>query len=306
MKATIYYPLILAAVIASFFVSCSKDANQSSTAAKKATVTAAKSSTSIAVAVTAATDSTSKDTIFMVNCFPQHSKKDSVAFSSLPSAIGTYLTANYSGYTFRMAFKVVDSVGTTTDYIVVIQYNGEPVGLKFTAAGVFEKVLEQQDAHQMRGQPWRPGAPFGDRNGPLKDTIAISVIPTEVINYFEKNYPSDTLMHASITPDSTYILISKNNGMYATDITQDGKLVSRKELLPPGSAAPKAITAANLPSAITTYLTTTYPGYVFNSAFVLDGPAGIKGYDVFITDNSTNYDVQFNSSGNFVKAITLH
>lgn len=305
MKARIYLHVLAAAMLMVFFASCTKDLSQSTTSTKKVTTpTTTSSSTSIAVAVT--TDSTSKDTIYMVNCFPKHSKKDSVAFSSLPSAIGTYLTANYAGYTFKTAFKVVDSVGTTTDYIVLIQYNGAPVGLKFTAAGVFEKVLEQQDGHQMRGEPWRPGAPFGDRNGPMKDTIALSAIPTVVIDYFEKNYPSDTLIHASITADSTYILISKNNGMYATDITKAGKLVTRKELLPPGGPAPKSLTAAELPSAITTYLTTTYPGYVFNNAFAFDGPGGNKGYEVFITENSTNYDVQFDSSGKFVKAITLH
>lgn len=302
MKTRIYLHLVVTGVLIMLYASCKKDASQSTTTTKKVTTP---TSTSIAVAVTAATDSTTTDTIYMVNCFPPHSKKDSVAFSSLPSVIGTYLTANYSGYSFKTAFKIVDSVGTTTDYIVLIQYNGAPVGLKFTAAGAFEKVLEQQDGHQMRGEPWRPGRPFGDRSGPLKDTIALSAIPTEVINYFEKNYPSDTLLHAAITPDSTYILISKNNGMYATDITKAGKLVSRKELLPPGPA-PKSLTSAQLPSAITTYLTTTYPGYVFNNAYALDGPGGNKGYDVFITENSTNYDVQFDSSGKFVKAITLH
>ncbi len=304
MKATIYYPMILAAVVLSVFSSCSKETSQSTTT-KKTTVTNVSASTSIAVAVTSATDSTTKDTIFMVNCFPPHSKKDSVAFSSLPSAIGTYLTTNYSGYTFKTAFKIVDSVGTTTDYIVVIQYNGAPVGLKFTAAGVFEKVLEQQDGNQMRGQPGRPGAPFGDRNNPKKDTVALADIPLAVTEYFVENYPSDTLLHASITPDSTYILISKNKGMYATAISKAGKLISRMQIMSPGPA-PKAVAQDKLPSAVLTYLTTTYPGYVFNGAFVLDGPAGVQGYDVLITENSTNYDVRFNSSGSFVKAITLH
>jgi hypothetical protein len=229
-----------------------------------------------------------------------------VAFSSLPAAIGTYLTANYSGYTFKMAFKVVDSVGTTTDYIVVIRYNGAPVGLKFTAAGVFEKVLEQQDGHQMRGEPWRPGVPFGDRDGRMKDTVALTAVPSVVINAFKQSYPSDTLMHASITPDSTYILISRNKGIYATDISSTGKILSRKELLPPGGPAPWLLTQDKLPAAIVTYLTTTYPGYVFNGALVLGWSANLRGYEVFITDNNTYYDVQFDSSGKFVKAITLH
>lgn len=303
MKAKVYLHVVAAAALMMLYASCKKDALQG-TATQK-TVTKPSSSTSIAVAVTA-TDSTDKDTVFVVNCFSKHSTRDSVAFSSLPSAIGTYLTANYSGYTLKMAFKVVDSVGTTTDYIVVIRYNGAPVGLKFTAAGVFEKVLEQEDGHQMRGEPWRPGAPFGDRDGRMKDTVALSAVPSVVINAFKQNYPSDTLTHASVAPDSAYILISNNNGIYATDITQAGKILSRKEILPPGGPAPWLLTQDKLPAAIVAYLTTTYPGYVFNGAFVLGWSANIKGYEVFITDNSTNYDVQFDSSGKFVKAITLH
>ncbi|MGN6180077.1 MAG: PepSY-like domain-containing protein [Mucilaginibacter sp.] len=302
MKARTYLQVVAAAVLMMLYASCKKDALQG-TATQK-TVTKPSSSNSIAVAVNT-TDSTGKDTVYLVNCFSQHSKRDSVAFSTLPSAIGAYLTANYSGYTPKMAFKVVDSVGTTTDYIVVIQYNGEPVGLKFTAAGVFEKVLEQQDGHQMRGEPWRPGAPFGDRDGPMRDTISLSAIPSVVINTFKQSYPSDTLMHASITPDSTYMLISGNNGMYVTDIDKAGKVLSRKEILPPGGPAPRLLTQDKLSATIVTYLTTTYPGYVFNGAFVLGWSGSIKGYEVFITENSTNYDVQFDSSGKFVRAITL-
>ena len=241
----------------------------------------------------------------MVNCFPPHSKKDSVAFSSLPSAIGTYLTANYSGYTFKTAFKIVDSVGTTTDYIVVIEYDGAPVGLKFTAAGIFEKILEQQDGNQMHGKPWQPGAPFGNRNGTLKDTIALSAIPSTVLSSFENAYPDDTLLHASVTPDTTYILISKDKGLYSTDISASGKVINHMEIQPPGPA-PMPIAQDKLPSAILTYLTSTYPGYVFNGAFVLNNKGAIAGYDVLITENSTNYDVRFDSSGDFVTAITLH
>jgi hypothetical protein len=302
MKATIYFPVIVAAAVLSVFSSCTKEPAKTITATTK-TVTTLSASTSIAVAVTSG--STSKDTIFMVNCFPSHSKKDSVTFSTLPSAIGTYLTANYSGYTFKAAFKIVDSVGTTTDYIVVIQYDGAPVGLKFTTAGIFEKVLEQQDGNQMRGQPWQPGEPFGDRKAPVMDTIALSAIPSAVLSYFESAYPDDTLLHASIAPDTTYILISKDKGMYATDISKTGKLISRMEILAPGPA-PMPIPQDKLPSAISTYLTSTYPGYVFNGAFILNGKGVITGYDVLITENSTNYDVQFDSSGNFVKSITLH
>ena len=308
MKTKFTYPALLCFVVLTLFSSCKKDA--ASTASKTTTTTSVTASFSdgrIAVASydTAATGK--KDTLFLMNCFQPHSQPDSVAFSALPSAIGTYLTANYSGYTFQKAFKILDTTKTVTGYVVIIKYNGNFVGLKFNASGSFVSVLEQmlgQDIGNPQG--CHPGGPFGDRQGgPPKDTIALSAIPSAVLTYFDTTYPTDTLLHAAITPDSTYILISKNVVLYATNITSSGKLLSRMQIGPgPCNVAP--VSQASLLAAITTYLSTTYPGYVFNKAFAdLKGNTTI-GYDVFITANSTDYVVHFDASGTFASAITLH
>ena len=45
---------------------------------------------------------------------------------------------------------------------------------------------------------------------------------------------------------------------------------------------------------------------VLNKAFELDKAGAIVGYDLLITANSSKYVVVFNSSGKFIKAITLH
>ncbi|OOQ58590.1 hypothetical protein BC343_07960 [Mucilaginibacter pedocola] len=287
------------------FSSCSKDAtsnktDSTTTAASSALATAVANTGSIAISTVSTSGTT--DSLYLVGCMGKRDKKDTVAFSALPAAIGTYLTTNYSGYTFKKAFAVKDSTGTLTSYIVAIQFNGSPVGLKFTADGTFVKVLEQRIGDDLRhGRRFHEGGPFGDRNGHPRDTIALSALPTAVSSYFATNYAADTLLHAFIAHDSTYVLISKNNGLYSTAITKAGSLVKRVQIdNHRGKVA--SVTEAGLPATATTYLTTTYAGYVFNKAFSVSKAGVVQSYVVFITVNTTKYVVVFDSSGTFVAA----
>jgi 6-phosphogluconolactonase (cycloisomerase 2 family) len=122
-----------------------------------------------------------------------------------------------------------------------------------------------------------------------------------VSTYFTANYAADTLLHAFVTHDSTYVLISKNNGLYSTAITPAGSLVKRMQIdNHRGKVA--SVTEAALPAAATAYLSTTYAGYVFNKAFSVSKAGVIQSYVVFITVNNTRYAVAFNASGTFVAA----
>ena len=311
-----YYPLLLLALIATVFSSCQKGSGLKSTTTTTTTTAKTVSSStvlatgSIAVSTTSNLASTfnfaTRDSIYLTHCYPHNGTKDSVAFSALPSAIGTYLTTNYSGYTFVKAFSISDSTKTVINFIVVIKYNGNIVGLKFTTAGVFVAVLEQEAGADLGSGPGcHDGGPFDNRGGFHPDTIALSAIPTAVKTYFTTTYPKDTLSVASIAPDGNYVLISKNTLLYATVITPAGALVSRTQLEAHGGIH-TAITAANLPASITTYLTTTYPGYVFDKAFSETVKSVLQGYDVFITSNNTKYVVEFDASGTFVSAKAIH
>jgi len=255
--------------------------------------------------VRSSTDTSKKDSVYMIGCYPGGGKADSVAFSSLPSAISTYLTANYSGYTFKQAFKALTPSGTLNGYVVLISYNGNPVGLKFDATGTFVSVLEQL-APQDMGNPqgFHPGGPFGGRGGAPLDTIALSALPSTITAYFTANYPADTLLHAAENPDGSYTVISTDTTLYATSFTAKLAFINRVKLAPM-PAPPTAVTQANLPSAITTYLTTTYPGYVFDNAFSTSVKGVINQYVVFIEANSTKYAVEFNGSGTFVDVHVL-
>lgn len=298
MKSIYASLLMLGTVIG--LASCKKE-NASKSASAGVSSSTITSTGAIAISLASGTT----DSVYMVGCYGKHDKKDTVAFSALPTAIGTYLTANYSGYTFKKAYSITDSTSTVVNYIVVIKYNSALVGLKFTAAGTFVSTLEQREGRDLKEPGWHLGGPFDNRDGKHRDTVAISALPTAVSSYFSTTYPTDTLLHASITPNNVYILISKNGVLYSTAVTAAGKLVKRVQI-EKHDLKHTAETEANLSTAITTYLTTTYPSYVFDKAFSETSGGTLQGYVVFITSNSTKYAILFNASGTFVKALPIH
>lgn len=315
MRAKLY-PAIALAAFTMLFAACKKDAvKTNSLTSNTLTPTSASTSTvlatgSIAIGTTSSLNTTTPfaatDSIYAKNCFPPKGHRDSVAFSSLSSAITTYLTTNYSGYTAVKAFAISDSSKTIINYVVVIKYNSNLVALKFTAAGVFVAVLEQAAGADL-GAPGgcHPGGPFADRGGFQVDTVALSALPTVVKTAFTTAYPTDTLLHAATTPDGKYVLLSKNKVLYATTVSAAGTVLDHTAI-PGPPAVHTAVTQASLPAAISTYLTTTYPGYVFDKAFSASNKSGIIGYEVLITSNSTKYAVTFDATGTFVKAVAVH
>jgi hypothetical protein len=85
--------------------------------------------------------SATKDSVYLINPCEKGTHRDPVEPSSLSAAIQTYLSTNYSGFTFTKAFAVKDTTGTVKGYVVIINFNGKPVGLEFKADGTFVKVL---------------------------------------------------------------------------------------------------------------------------------------------------------------------
>jgi hypothetical protein len=253
-----------------------------------------------AIAV-AASATTSGDSVYVINTCGPRAKRDSIAYSSLPAIVTSYISSNYSGSTFQKAFSVKDQAGTLQGYVVIINFNGNPVGLKFDAGGAFVQVLEQREGHDLLGGGWHKGGHFDNRDGRQRDTIAISTLPASITSYFAANYAGDTLVRASRTRDSGYVVISKNNGLFATVFNASGAFVSRVDLPAPHGKA-NSIDQSALPANVLSYLTTTYPNYVFNKAFSITVNGTVLGYCVVIEANSTKYAVQFDAAGNFVKA----
>src|SRR5205823_2665595 len=142
----------------------------------------------IAVGTTSLSSTSAADSIYIINTCSPDSHRDSVDFNSLPPAIGTYLTSNYAGYAFQKAFVIKDRSGNVQGYVVVIVFNGNPVGLKFDSTGNFLKVLEQREGRDLDGPGWHSGGHFDDRDGKDHDTISFSGLPSAVQTYFNSNY----------------------------------------------------------------------------------------------------------------------
>lgn len=297
IKSNSLFKLTALSLVLLSFASCKKDASAENAAADI-------NQSTIAGTQAIAISGTGSDSIYIVGTCAARHRTDSVAFSSLPSAVATYLDANYAGYTFKKAFTDKDAAGTVSGYVVVVMYNDKPVGLRFDATGAFVRVLEQREGRDMSGRGFHPGGHFDDRDGLRRDSIAISALPSSVTAYLSANYGQDTLVRAFKGKDSSIIVLSTNNGAYATVFNASGTFVKRSAL-PSHPGRPTSITQDALPAAATTYLSTTYPNYVFKHAFKMQSNGTTIGYAVFIDANGTKYGLQFDASGNFVKAITV-
>lgn len=284
-----------------FFTSCKKDAsiNTNEAAAIQAAVIQNQ-----AIVLTASNNS-GGDSIYAVNTCGQNSKRDTIAFSNLPAAVTIFLSANYPAFTAQKAFSIKDASGTLQGYVAIIQYNGNPVALKFDASGTFIQVLEQREGHDLVGHGYHRGGSFEHRDGMQRDTIALASLPAAITAYFTLSFAPDTLIKASHTRDNGYIVLSKNNGLFATIFNTSGVFVNRIDL-PAHKGKGNPIDQSALPATVLNYLTTSYPAYVFNKAFQLSINGAVQGYCVIIQANSTRYGVQFDAAGNFVKVKTIN
>ncbi len=304
--------VLLCVVLGLATVGCNKGVSTAASGTiSSGTVTATATSSTITVAASLTSTSTSgssasgtSDSLLIIQPCGSGRHRTVVDSASLPTLITTYLTTNYAGYTFGKAFSIKDTSGTVTGYAVVIFYNNKPVGLLFDATGNFVKVLEQREPGDLDGGGWHHGGRFGDRDGKQKDTLALTSLPTAITTYIATTYPGDTLVKAFINIDSSYLVITKDNGLYANLFTSSGSFVERVAL-PAHGEKPVAVAQSALPTAILTYLTTTYPNYVFDKAFALSANGALKGYVVIIDANSTKYAVAFDSLGVFVAAKTI-
>lgn len=245
----------------------------------------------------------SDDSVYVLHECRERDEKIAVTEAALSADIKTYLTTNYSGYTLVKAIKVVEQGNDNAikGYIVIIYYNDKPVALRFNADGSFKKVLEQREKKDVKGKGWHLGGRFQNRSGLMQDTVALTDIPVGIMTFFRATYGTDTLTRAYKVHKGGYLLLSVNNGVYATAFTATGTFFKRIKLnAREGKAA--VIEATALPVAITTYLTTTYPGYVFNRAYTISANGAIKGYVVVIEANNTRYGLAFDANGNFEAA----
>lgn len=292
-----FKPIILniAFAAAAFLSSCQKENVLSAT--DNASIQAAVAQTQ-AISLTVSSTTTG-DSVYAVGACGSNNKKDTIAFSSLPSSVTSYVTANYSGYTAQKAFTIKNASSTLQGYVAVIQFNSNPVALKFDASGNFVQVLEQREGHDLLGKGFHDGGCFEHRDGKQRDTIALSTLPLSVTSYFMSNYIGDTLVLASKTREGNYVVLSKDNGVFVTTFNPSGTFVNRVTL-PAPRGKENTIEQNSLPANVLSYLSATYPGYVFNKAFSITVNGVVQGYCVLIEANNTRYGIHFDAAGNFV------
>jgi hypothetical protein len=249
------------------------------------------------------TTTTAPDSIYAVDACRRTHKRAAVAESALLAPITTYLSTNYAGYTFIKAFSTTLIATNTLDsYVVAILFNGKPVALRFSATGTFIKVLELREGKDMkRPGGHHPGGFFDNRDGKQRDSIALSALSQTIKQYFATNYPQDTLKNAWVGKDGGVLVVSKNVKFYGTAFKADGSFV-RREVLPSHPGKEKEIAQSALPASVLSYLSTTYPNYVFKKAFEHKANGVLRGYLVIIDANMTKYAVLFNATGAFVEA----
>lgn len=300
----LFYALAVAPLV---FTACEKTDNPVETDTATGDISDA-SSVAATIAVVSSASAANADSVYVVQPCKRGSRRDSVAQADLPATVGTYLDANYSGYVFHKAFAITDSTGVVSGYAIVVYYNNKPVGLEFDSAGVFVKVLEQRERGELQGNGHRRGGRFEHRDGRGRDSVALSDLPASITDYFAANYSSDTLLKAYKAIDSSVVVLSKNNGLFATVFDASGAYVKRTALPTKGNrrGSAETIEQSALPAAVTTYLTATYPNYVFQKAFVVKDGSTVTGYVVVIDANNTKYAVAFDASGNFAGAKTVY
>ncbi|WP_395802245.1 PepSY-like domain-containing protein [Daejeonella sp.] len=246
------------------------------------------------------------DSLYAMEACKKGNKKSPIELATLSSSITNYLTTNYAGFTFQKAFQITNQTSAAVDsYVVVIQFNSKPVALKFDAAGAFVKVLELREGRNMKGRGgWHAGGLFDHRDGKQRDTLAISAIPSAIKTYMSTTYSADTIVHAFVNKDQSIIVISKNVNYFATAFSISNTFLKRHQL-PAFPGKGMSIAASALPAVSTSYLTTTFPNYVFKKAFEIKANGVVKAYLVLIDANLTKYAIHFDATGAFVKASTI-
>jgi hypothetical protein len=92
---------ILVATVAIIAVSCKKESSVADDFT--ASVSQAAVADMGAIAVSSAGNG-SKESLYVIGACDRNMRRDSIAFSSLPAAAASYLTANYAGYAAQKAY----------------------------------------------------------------------------------------------------------------------------------------------------------------------------------------------------------
>jgi len=204
-----------------------------------------------------------------------------VAISDLQASIVTYINTNYAGATINSAHSESDGsfdvLITTADKV--------KMKLNFSSTGEFVSALELKANGNHRHQ-------HSERH----TRIAIADLASSITTYISTNYPgSKTVAAFSETDGSIDVFVVTADGAKLNlNFTADGTFVSVSTIDPFHLREHTIITAANLPTEITSYITTNYAGATITIGHI--EPDG--SYEVYII-TAANVKLKLNFSATF-------
>lgn len=217
-------------------------------------------------------------------------KATPISVSALPGTITNYISKNYAGFSAERAAKDADG-----NYIVVIENsNKEHKALSFGPDGTFKQELAFMGGKKDRN---RPGGP-GDRGPNSFTAIDVASLPSAITNYVTSKYASSTISGAAQNAEKLYVVFVKTaTDKVILEFNADGTF--KQEVVRPGKGRGSFsdITVAELPKAVTDYISKNYAGSTINKAAKsnVDG-----GYLVWIKKaDGTNVGLSFGADGSF-------
>lgn len=187
----------------------------------------------------------------------------------LPDAIKTYIQNQYASAIVKQAGK--DPRG---NYAVLVNQNGTETVLLFKADGSFKTE------HTLKVK-----------------SLDASALPTLANTYIQKHYPTATIKRVAQGPRGNYgVLLQTGNTYELLAFTKNGVFLKQIDRTSGG----KLIETSELPSAITTYITSHYAGATIKQAG--QGPKG--NYGVVIEIDGKRKALIFDQTGTFLKEVS--
>ena len=214
--------------------------------------------------------------------------------TALPATVTSFISTSYTGATINYAAK--DDAG---NFLVAITQNGEPKAVLFNPDGTFNKELSLRGGKGGPGRGHGPGRPGrgGDRDS--LNQVTIANLPAAITSYITTNFAGATITLAAKDDVRGYVVMITQNGQRkALLFSTDGTFT--QEVVRGAKGNYTAIPAANLPAAVTAYITTNYAG----ATIVQAGTSPTGQFLVWVQPTSGRpIALVFAADGTFVQAL---
>lgn len=211
-----------------------------------------------------------------------------VAISDLQAAIVTYINTNYAGATINSAH--LESDGSFD--VLITTAESVKIKLNFSSTGEFISARELKAKGNHRHQ-------HSDRHR----RIALANLVSSITTYISDNYPGSKTVAAFKETDGSIdvFVVTADGAKLNLNFTADGTFVSVSTIDVYHLGEHTVVAVADLPTEITTYISTNYAGATINLAHI--EPDGT--YEIYVTTAaSIRLKLTFSATYEFVSEKT--